>query len=305
MELSPVHTVYLLASTSALLWGTTPILSKRGLAGGGTPAQAACTLVLVDSALFWVALVVRQGTDLFAGLTPRTLVIFAAAGVMGTALGRIGIFAGIDRVGASLNRAVVSSRPVFATLLAFVFLAEPVSLTTAFGILVLVCGLTVLALSRGGDLGGWRPRELLVPLAAAGCLAVGNVLRREGLQSSPTTTLEAVVINETVAMVVLGSYLLAAHGGDLLAGPRRSYLYFTGSGLLTAGALISLFTALSLPAGRVAVVDSLAATAPLFTVALSHFFLADLERVTGRLVVGAALVVLGAVFVTAAPDVLA
>ena len=130
------------------------------------------------------------------------------------------------------------------------------------------------------------------------------MLRRYGLQASPINALEAVAVNETAALVALGGYALARKGTDVLDFPRRSYLYFAGSGTLTAVALLSLFTALARPAGRVAIVDPLAATAPLFTAVFAYFLLGDLERVTRGVVAGAALVVAGVALVTLGPAVL-
>jgi uncharacterized membrane protein len=63
-------------------------------------------------------------------------------------------------------------------------------------------------------------------------------------------------------------------------------------------ALLAFFTAFSLDAGRVAVVDSLAATAPLFTTLFSAVLLRDVERVTRGVVLGALLVVVGVVLIT-------
>jgi drug/metabolite transporter (DMT)-like permease len=307
--------VYLLALLPALLWGFSPVLSKRGMAAGGDAVQAALVVVVVDSTLYWGALVVRGGEAL-PDLPLEAAGVFALAGVVGTALGRIAVFNGIDRVGASVNSAVISARPLFATLFAIGFLGESVGPATLLGVLMLVVGLAVLTLSKGGDLEGWRPRDLLFPIAAAAVFATGNVLRRFGLQRFETAPLEAVALNETAALVALVAYALArnpalfrvggrALGDDdrgVLGAPRRSYLYFAGSGTLTAVALLSLFAALNHPQGAVAVVDPLAATAPLFTSLFAYFLLGDLESVTRGIVAGAALVVLGVALVTLNPD---
>ena len=298
--------VYALALVPALLWGFSPVLSKRGMAAGGTSLQASVTVVIVDSTLFLIALAVLQGGDAFAGLTMETLGVFVLAGVFGTALGRLATFAGVDRVGASVNSAGVSARPLFATMLAVVFLGEAASLSTAVGIVVLVAGLASLALAKGGDISGWEPYELLFPIAAAGFFAVGNVLRRYGLTSSDVTSLEAVALNELAAMVVLFGYALArGRVGEVLGSPRETWGYFAASGTITAVALLSLFAAFGHPEGVVAVVDPLAATAPLFTTVFAYYLLGDLERVTRGVVIGAALVVLGVALVTSGPALLA
>lgn len=294
----PDPVVYGLALLPAVLWGFSPILSKRGMAGGGSSLQASMTVVTVDSAVYWSALLVIGGRDPFAGLGPWTLGIFLGAGVIGTALGRLATFTGVHRVGASINSAGISARPLFATLLALVWLGEPVGPITAVGVVVLVVGLVVLALSKGGDLGGWRPRDLLFPLAAAATFGIGNVIRRFGLTTTETTVLQAVALNEVGAFVGLFGYALVAGRGDVLRAPRETYQYFAGSGLLTAVALLSLFAALA--RGRVAVVDPLAGTAPLFTTLFAALLLGDLERVTKGVVLGAALIVVGAALITVA-----
>lgn len=297
--------VYALALVPALLWGFSPVLSKRGMAAGGTSLQASLVVVIVDSTLYLLALAALQGGDAFAGLTPETVGVFVAAGVVGTALGRLATFAGVDRVGASVNSAGVSARPLFATLLAVGFLGEPAALTTAVGVVVLVVGLAALALAKGGDISGWEPYELLFPVGAAGCFAIGNVLRRYGLTSSGVSSLEAVALNELAALAVLAGYAVArGRLGSLRSAPRETWTYFAGSGAVTAVALLSLFAALGHPEGTVAIVDPLAATAPLFTTVFAYFLLGDLERVTRGVVAGAALIVLGVALVTAGPALL-
>lgn len=296
MNVSVSPLVLLLSLGPAVLWGFTPVIEKRALSGGGRPLQAALVVVVVDTLLYSLALLAR-GKVPFVGLPLETAAVFVVAGVFGTSLGRLAIFAGNDRVGASVSSAVVSARPLFATALAVGFLGEPVSLATIAGVLVLVVGLAVLSLAKGGDISGWDSRDLLMPLAAAVTFAIGNVLRRFGLQLGGTTALEAVALNEFAALVALGGYVVVAGRRDVLDAPRRTYGVFAVSGTMTAVALLAMFTALSLPEGRVAVVDPLIATAPLFTTVFSYFLLSDLERVTRGIVAGAVLVVAGAALV--------
>lgn len=298
VDLSAPPEVYALALVPALLWGFSPVLSKRGMSEGGHALQAATVVVVVDSVLYWVALVALEGSSLFAGLTPWALGLFVVAGLFGTAAGRVAVFLGVERVGASVNSAAISTRPLFAGVFAVAFLGERATLATLAGVTVLAAGLAVLSLGRGGDLSGWERRHLAYPVAAAALFAAGNVLRRYGLQATDVSVLEAVTLNETAALVALAGFSLAVSGRGVYDRPRRTYLYFAGSGTITAVALLSLFAALALPAGRVVIVDPLAATAPLFTAVFAYFLLDDLERVTPTVVLGAALVVVGGALVT-------
>lgn len=289
--------VYLLALVPAVLWGFTPILSKRGMAGGGSSLQASLVVVTVDTSLFLVVLLATRGTEALVDVPPSAVALFVVAGVVGTALGRLAIFTGIDRVGAAVNTAAVSIRPLFATILAVVLLDETVGLHTGVGILVLVGGLLLLALSKGGDVAGWSTIDLIFPLLAALFFAIGNVARRFGLVTFPDVALlEAVALNEFGSLLALGTFAVVAGRRDVLAAPRRTYAYFAGSGTLTAVALLSLFAALR--QGKVAIVDPLAATAPLFATGFAAVLLRDLEQVTRRVVAGAALVAVGVAIIT-------
>lgn len=288
--------VYLLALVPAVLWGLTPVVEKRGMDGGGNALQASLVVVVVDTTLYGLALLATE-PDPFAGLAVADLLVFGVAGVVGTSLGRIAVFAGVKRVGAAINSAAVSTRPLFATALAVGFLGESVTLTTGVGVVVLVAGLFVLSTARGGDLSGWEPRDILFPVGAAAFFAVGNVLRRFGLQATAASTLEAVAVNEAAALVGLLAFVLALRGPEAFRAPRKTYAYFAASGTMTAVALLALFAAFAHPAGKVAIVDPLAATAPLFTVVFAAALLRDVERVSRGVVAGSALIVVGVALV--------
>lgn len=166
----------------------------------------------------------------------------------------------------------------------------------AAGVLVLVGGLVVLSLSRGGDVTGWRRTDLVFPLAAAIVFAVGNVVRRFGFPVSPVTTLQAVTVGETAALCTMVVFALAT--GRLSAeGPRTAFGYFALNGVTASVGLFAVFAALR--AGPVSVVDPVTATAPLVTTAVAALALRDVERVTSRLVIGVVLVVAGVALLTA------
>lgn len=301
LDLSAPPVVYALALAPALLWGFGPIVDKRGLARGGNPLQASLVVLIVDVALFALALVVLGVLGRAVPLVdlPAWVVgLFVLGGVFGTAVGRLATFAGVDKVGASVNTAVINTRPLFATLFAVGLLGESPTLLTLAGVVVLVAGLVLLTLSKGGDLRGWQPRHLLYPLAAAATFALGNVIRRFGLTATDATVLEALFINEATALVAVAGYAFARRRRRLASPPRETYALFGVSGLLTALALLSLFSALAHPAGRVVIVDPLTGLAPLFTTTFSYFLLRDLERVTPGIAAGTALVVAGVTMVT-------
>lgn len=286
--------VYALAVLSSVAWGLSTVISKRGLDAGGTPAQSALVVEVVNGLLFWGALLVGGGSIL--GLSPRTIGIFVVAGVIGTAIGRVIHYTGVRRVGASITAAGINTRPLFATLLAVSLLGERVTPLTGLGILTIIAGLVTLSVSRGGDIRGWRPRDLVFAVGAAAAYGAGNVIRRFGLTATDASPLEAVAVNVTAAVVVLAAY--AASRPDPIRPPRAATRYFAAAGVAAAVALFTLFEALD--RGPVVIVDPLSGTSSLFAVLFTAILLRDVERVTARTVLGAALIVVGAGLVTVA-----
>lgn len=289
---------YLFAVLSAMIWSLSMVGLKLGLEDGGTSLQASLVVALVDVAVYWGLLAALGQIGVFAEVSLVGLAAFVLAGIVGTALGRFASFTGIHRVGASVNSAGISTRPLFAAALAFLLIGEVVPVQVVGGILLLVVGLVVLSLSRGGDIGGWRVYELLFPLAAAGAFALADVLRRWGLTTTAATPLHGVALNETAGGILLAAYVLTRRRDAMADVSRRTYGIFVGSGVLNALSLLLFFVALDL--GQVAIASSLIATTPLFTAAFAYVLLDDLERITRGVVIGAALVVVGAIVITLA-----
>ena len=77
----------------------------------------------------------------------------------------------------------------------------------------------------------------------------------------------------------------------------KSLRYFVVAGLGENVGVLCVLIALSL--GQVSVVTPLNGTAPLFVLVLAFFFLKDVERLTGRLVLGTVCIVLGVFLLTA------
>lgn len=296
----PSPAVY--ALLAAVLWGAAPVLTKRGLNRGAEPQQALVYALAADALVVWVALFWTRGPGVVASiarLDPLVLGAFTATGVLGTAIGRLVGLVGLDRLGASVYSAALSTRPLFATALGVTVLGEHLTPALFLGVLVLVAGLVILERARehgGGERGLVRRRDLVLPVAAAALYAVSRVVRRAALDTWDVGTLEAVAVNELAGLLVLTAILTAYFGRGLFDVPRSSIPPLVGSGVFIAAGMVAVFTALAAPTGHVVLVDPLVATLPLFTVACAAVGL-DTERVTRGVVFGAALVVVGAAIV--------
>jgi DME family drug/metabolite transporter len=290
-------TFYVLAILPSLLWGFSPILSKRALSDGGDFLQAAFVLVSVCGTIYWVVLLSTHSPyDLFDGYSPFVMGIFFLGGIVGTTLGRVTAFTGVEKVGASMANTVISTRPLFSGALAILLLGESITWRMGVGIVAVVVGLMAVSRAKGGDLEGWSTGDLVYPLIAAMAFGGGNVLRRWGLSISGISALEAVALNEVGAMVALLPFVLTVRRKQMARAPTKSWWLFVAHGVLTAMALISMFEALRW--GPVVIVDPFASLAPLFTVFFSHLFLKDLESVSRGIVLGAVLVFVGVVLIS-------
>lgn len=298
MEILSQSDAFLFALLAAVSWGMGPIFAKRGTERGVTPLQGTVIVILLNCVLFWPAVFAFSGSGgPFAALSLADVGVFVVGGIVGTTMGRITNYEGIDRVGASVNSAIIGTQPFFATVLAIALLGEAVSFLLFVGVLGIVVGGSVISVSKGGDIRGWKSWELLFPLGAATAYAGGSVVRRFGFSATPASVLEALTINETAALVALGAYVWTLRRDELRGASLLPSTQFVISGLFSALGLFALFEGLS--RGPVSIVVPITATSPLFTTFFSYVALRQVERVTRGVVVGAVLIVLGAGLIAA------
>lgn len=234
------------------------------------------------------------------GLTPRSVVAFAAAGLVGTAAGRMGYYKSIELVGASRAEPVKSSMPLFATIFAVVVLGELVSSLRWLGIAVIIGGIAVISWELAGSDGPDDITEaplygFALGVGAALLFGLEPILAKIGLAVG-TPSLVGLVIKTLAAAVVFFVYAAVSDEFD-----RTRLRHGTGlmwyllAGLANTSFLASYYLGLSV--APVSVVTPLMQTTPLFVALLSYLFLPDLERLTRYVVVGVVLVVVGATVV--------
>jgi DME family drug/metabolite transporter len=290
VSFQPIHTVHLLALSSALLSAASTIFIRQGLRGGGTFGGFWVNLA-VGTAGLWAAVLLTGGVG---RLTAAGAVLFVLAGLIGTVAGRLLRFVSIEKVGASIAAALNNLHPIFATALAILLLGERVSLPILGGTVVIVIG-TIL-LSEGGRRIGFRWWQLAVPVLSAACFGLVAIVRKLGL--SETGAVPGSAINVTTALIAF-TVLLGAFRriGDVLACRGWSLAWFIAAGVAENTAVFLNVMALSL--GSVSVVAPLLGTGPIFVLLLSSVFLRGLETLSGRVILGTVLIVLGVYVITA------
>lgn len=276
----------LLALVSAFGFALASVLMRRALEHTA-PLTATVVSVTCTAAMLWAlaGLTVPLGRALVPEIVP-----FAVAGLVAPGLGRLWLFSGVARLGVARSAALVSTTPLVAVLLAVAVLGERPSRLLLAGAAAIVVGGVLLSTRSGGDR-AWRRRDLVFPLLAALAFGARDVVSRWGLRLYGEPLLAAAVAAATSVGVVA---LVGAARRVELRVPRAALGLVAASGLSEGIAYLTMWWALA--QAHVSLVSPLVNTHPIFALALATALLRDLERVTWRVAVGAALIV-GGVFV--------
>lgn len=281
--------VHALALVGALCSASATICIRQGLRGSNAYAGFWINLMVGTIGLWGAVLltVPRHTWD------ARGIALFALAGLIGTAAGRLLRFVSIEQVGASVAAAIINLSPFISAGLAILLLGERVTLPILAGTSVIVLGTIVL--SASGRRVGFRPGQLVYPFFSAACFGVVQILRKLGL--SQTGPLLGFAINVTTALIVCTAFLLISGNRRAMVCRGRSLWYFIAAGVAENAGVFLTVVALNL--GTVSVVAPLSGAAPLFVLLMSFVFLKGVETLSGRVVLGTLLIVLGMYLLTA------
>jgi drug/metabolite transporter (DMT)-like permease len=231
------------------------------------------------------------------GLTGLSVVAFVGAGLIGTVLGRLAYFIGIQRVGASRAESLKASTPFFATIIAIMILGELTTGRHLLGVILIVFGIAIISWdqAKGPNSEEGSVKDLLFPLLAALLYAIEPIFAKIGLNEG-TPFFVGLAIKTLAATLGFLGYLWWHH--DL---PTSSDLsdnrlpWYIASGLANTVFIAAFYASLSV--APVVLVVPIIQASPLFVVVLSYLFLQNIERVTRRLAIGALVVIAGGILV--------
>ncbi|MCH7914018.1 MAG: DMT family transporter [Deltaproteobacteria bacterium] len=278
-----------LAILSSIGWAADSILIRRGSQSSNI-FGAAFLSYFVTTLCLWFYITLFSSLHL---LWSSATIYFVLSGLLQPLLARILYYVGIQRLGVSRAGPLRGTGPLFAVIVAVIFLNERPNYFVYGGTILTVAG-AWLILMRMREEGEWKPFDTVFPLGAALIAAVSQSLRRTGLLMLGNPFIGATITNSTSLIVYLIS-LLVLGKIHLIRLHRASLPYFGSAAFISAGSQILVFVALS--RGEVSVMVPLFNTTPFFSVLFTTIFLRDLERVTSRVVFGAALLVAGVIFI--------
>jgi transporter family protein len=205
-------------------------------------------------------------------------------------------FQAIRLVGVARTSVAMQTVLVWSTALAVIFLGERLSAAVAAGSVLILCGGVLLVFERGEVREKIPLVYYLAPLLTALSFAITFILRRYGLAWIPSSPLGMGTANLT-AGVVLAAALPFTGEKFPRPGAGGGYLFALLGGILNAAAALFFWTAVQM--GEVVQVVPINRLSVLFVILFSWLFFRKQELITLRLLLGAALSVLGA-FVIAA-----
>lgn len=287
----PLGHVY--ALTAGVIWGFTPIFTKKAMAG------ASVRLVLVfgstSGSLLLFLLAVLRGESVWIPEPPSTILAFIYIGITGSLIGRSLYIKGIEKVGGARATSVVNASPLITSFLAVAFLGEQFTPVIGVGILLIVLGIYLISSQRSqaGSL-HFRRIDLLWPISSACIYSINPVIKRFGMTLSQSPLIGALYSHSTSAVIFLISFLIRPDWQEVRRLSLRHLTYLILSGCsMSLGAYFTFLAVSNQPA---IVVSAIWRVSPLISLGLSFFLLREVERVTLHDVFGT-LAIVGGVFV--------
>ena len=256
-----------------------------------TPTSGVVINVAVNTVGLWILVLFFSPQFSLASVS---IWPFILSGLFAPTLAMEFHFRGIAHIGLARASALLGTTPLFAVLLAIIFLGERPPVIMATGGVCIATGVIILNYTKGSGkkIPWWA---FLLPMAAGMCGALRDIFTRIGLQSAPLPLAGAAITATTsVFMMFIVLFFSGGWGGIQL--PRRSISLYLVSGVFVIIAYACTFFAFQ--TGIVSMVSPLANINPLFSMILSYLFLQSEEKVTLKVATGGILIVGGAIAIS-------
>ena len=231
-----------------------------------------------------------------APLSSVSILIFVMVGFFQPGLTRLLTYKGIDALGIAITDPIRASTPLFSAIMAIIFLGEEITLPIIVATVMIIAGIILLSWRSDSMKFAGSAVFLWYPIAASALAGASQVVRKFGLAAVPHPFLAAAVTATSSLVVSLLTMTYVEKSQEAWKMNRQSFWWFVAAGITISFAMTCIYYALDL--GKVSVVIPISSTGPLFSLILSALFLRDVERVTLRIVVSAAMIVSGVMLIS-------
>ena len=279
---------------TSLCFAIASLLAQRGYHRGAAPWGAWITIAGNCVFLITAHFLLYSDTRLFV---PENL-IFVAVGLLVPGATRVLSFRGIRTMGSAITSTIVNTTPMFSTVLAILLLSERPGPMVLLGVALTVCGL--ITVSWVGRHESFKKTELIYPFLCALIFSLKDVTVRWGLGGGggqPILAAGIAALTSTIEIYFITRYVQ----GEKFVLPSAPVAgWFVWSGVFTGGSFLFMYLALSME--RVTIVAPLFNSYAIFVLLLTPLMARQIERITGRKIAGAALVVAGIFLVSIGKD---
>lgn len=231
-----------------------------------------------------------------APLSSVSILIFVMVGFFQPGLTRLLTYKGIDALGIAITDPIRASTPLFSAIMAIIFLGEEITLPIIVATVMIIAGIILLSWRSDSMKFAGSAVFLWYPIAASALAGASQVVRKFGLAAVPHPFLAAAVTATSSLVVSLLTMTYVEKSQEAWKMNRQCFWWFVAAGITISFAMTCIYYALDL--GKVSVVIPISSTGPLFSLILSALFLRDVERVTLRIVVSAAMIVSGVMLIS-------
>jgi len=287
--------VELYSILSGFFYASSNVLVKVGLTKDkkSNATSAAFLTMLANFVFMWIVYLLSSPPSILI----EALLVFCLSGVIAQCFARTLNYVGIDKLGVSLCAPITSTTPLFQVITATFLLQEAVSPQIGIGLMLVVIGIFVLSRrsTHQARTVGWSKWDILFPVGTAFLRGLSSNLRKIGLTlfNSPVSGATSGI---SAALSFYVPYLIVS-GKIRNISVNRSSLWFILAGLCTSMAWLFNFNGLGI--GKVSVVGPLiGGSSPLMAILLTSVFLKEHEKITSTTIIGAIVVVFGALIIS-------
>ena len=231
-----------------------------------------------------------------SSLTSASILIFVGVGFLQPGLTRLLTYKGIDALGVAITDPIRASTPLFSAIMAIIFLGEDITVPIVAATLMIIAGIVLLSWRSDSMKLAGSAVYLWYPIAASALAGASQVVRKFGLAAVPHPFLAAAVTASSSLVVSVLTMWYVEKTQESWRMNRQCFGWFLAAGITVSFAMTCIYYALDL--GKVSVVIPISSTGPLFSLILTAIFLRDVERVTVRIVVSAAMIVGGVMLIS-------
>jgi drug/metabolite transporter, DME family len=280
------------ALANAFLFAFHNMLTKKAMRYSN-PATGVISSLLINIVFLWSVSILFVP---LSSLTSASILIFVVVGFFQPGLTRLLTYKGIDALGMAITDPIRATTPLFSAMMAIIFLGEQITLPIIVATLMIIAGITLLSWRSGSVKLAGSAVFLWYPIAASALAGASQVVRKFGLAAVPHPFLAAAVTASSSFVVSLLTLWYVEKSEETWKMNRQCFWWFLAAGITISLGMVCIYYALDL--GKVSVVIPISSTGPFFSLIFSSLFLRDVERVTGRIVISAAMIVGGVLLLT-------